>query len=95
MTKKQICMSVAALCIATGAFADEYRFIITPGYDPALCSTNTCSVVSSASSHLTTGTSSLPAAEPSAIEARSRTWLESIAVGLKTTIAYGMQLIFR
>ena len=78
----------AALLLASAAFADDERQesnITTPGYDLALYSTNTCSVAASAGASLTTGTLSLPAAMPSSLEARFRTWLESLGTALKST----------
>ena len=75
-----------ATVLVSAVLADEpYQFIITPGYDPAVYSTNTCSIVSSTATSLTTGTLSLPAAEPSSLEARFRTWLESLGTALKST----------
>ncbi len=83
---KLIASITVAVAMASAAFADEpYQYIITPGYDLALYSTNTCSVVSSTATTLMTGTLSLPAAEPSSLEARFRTWLESIGIALKST----------
>ena len=64
MVHRRLLMLIIA---ATTLFAplmvlsDTYQFIITPGYDPAVYSTNDCSIVSSTSSSLTTGTLSLPA----------------------------------
>ena len=87
MVHRRLLMLIIA---ATTLFAplmvlsDTYQFIITPGYDPAVYSTNDCSIVSSTSSSLTTGTLSLPA-EPSSLEARFRTWLESLGTRLKST----------
>ena len=79
-------IGIAAVFVPLMSSADEpYQFIITPGYDPAVYSTNTCSIVSSTASPLTTGTLSLPAAEPSSLEARFRTWLESLGTALKST----------
>lgn len=87
MTKRLLMFvgTVAMLLVPLAASADTYQFIITPGYDPVVASTNTCSVVASSASSLDTGTSSLPAAEPSSIEARFRTWLESLGTRLKST----------
>ena len=85
---KRLLMSTGAaamLLVPLAASADTYQFIITPGYDPVVYSTNDCSTVSSMASSLATGTSSLPAAEPSSIEARFRTWLESLGTRLKST----------
>ena len=77
---------VTAMALASAAFADDpVPFIKTPGYDPAFYSTNTCSIVASAASSLKTGTLSLPAATPSAVEARYRTWLESPGTRLRST----------
>jgi len=79
------CLIVAGLQ-PFAVHADEpYEYIVTPGYNPVLYSTNTCSIVASSGSSLTTGTSSLPAAEPSGFDARFRTWLESLGTRLKST----------
>ena len=84
--KKRVTISAAAMLLASLAvLADTYQFIITPGYDPVVASTNACSIVASSASSLATGTSSLPAAETSSIEARFRTWLESLGTRLKST----------
>ena len=79
-------LAVVAMAFATAAFADEpYQYIKTPGYDPAIYSASNSSAVASSSTSLTTGTLSLPAAEPSSLEARFRTWLESVGTALKST----------
>ena len=85
---KQLPMLIGAavmLLVPLVASADDYQYIITPGYDPVVYSTNDCSIVSSTVSSLMTGTLSLPTAEPSSIEARFRTWLESLGTRLKST----------
>ena len=81
---RSILMMIGIVAMASTAWADTYQYIRTPGYDPVLYSTNTCSVMASTASPLTTGTLSLPA-EPSGLEARFRTWLESLGTRLKST----------
>ena len=79
-------LATVAMTFASAAFTDEpYQYIKTPGYDPAIYSASNSSAVASSSTSLTTGTQSLPAAEPSSLEARFRTWLESIGTALKST----------
>ncbi len=79
-------MAAVVMAFATAAFADEpYQYIKTPGYDPFVYSTNTCSIEASSASSLATGTHALPAAEPSGFEARFRTWFESLGTRLKST----------
>ena len=87
MTKRLLMFvgTVAMLLVPMVASADDYQFIVTPGYDPVVESTNTCSIVASTASSLTTGALSLPAAETSSLEARFRTWLESLGTRLKST----------
>ena len=80
-------LTIGAMIFAfsSATLADEpYQYIKTPGYDPAIYSTSNCSAVASAAAPLTTGTQSLPA-EPSSLEARFRTWLESLGIRLKST----------
>ncbi len=59
-----------ATVLISAVLADEpYQFIKTPGYDPAVYSTNTCSILSSTATSLTTGTLSFPAAGFDLVEA--------------------------
>ena len=85
--------AAAMLLVPLVASADDYQFIVTPGYDPAVASTNTCSIVASTASSLTTGALSRPAAEPSSLEARFRTWLESLGTNVDSTKFCGSVII--
>lgn len=71
--------------------ADEpYQYIVTPGYDPAAASLVDSSSASSSAVGFTTGVLSAPAAEAVSLEARFRTWLESLGIALKSTRFRGL-----
>ena len=80
---------VLAICLTTVSLlsrADEpYQYIITPGYDPDAASLVDTSSVSSPAVAFVSGTLSTPAAEAVSLEARFRTWLESLGIALKST----------
>ena len=68
---------VAVLMLVSAAFADSYQFIITPGYDPAVASTNRCGIALSAVSSLATGRVPAPGVASSETSSRYRTLSES------------------
>ena len=68
---------VAVMMLVSAALADSYQFIITPGYDPAVASTNRCGIALSAVSSLATGRVPAPGVASSETSSRYRTLSES------------------
>ena len=96
------CLGALPLILAIGAassaaLADEepYEYIKTPGYDPAIYSTNTCSAMTSEASPLVSGTLALMDVFESALEARFRTSLEGGGTRLDSTKIKRFIIIFR
>ena len=78
----------AAICAAMATLSanadDPYQYILTPGYDSAAASLVDSSSASSEVTGFSTGTVAARTAAVS-LEARFRTWLESLGTALKST----------
>ena len=87
---------MAIVCTLTNlADEEDYQFIISNGYDPIFESTNNCSVKASDARSFTTGTLSFQLAVPFTLEARFRTWFESVGRALNTTKYRHFSISFR
>ena len=74
--------AAAALVLVSAASADTYQFIITPGYDPAVASTNRCGLAVSAASSFATGALPAPGIASGETTSRYRTLTASNASAL-------------
>ena len=72
----------------------EYRFWVS-GTKAEIATKSNSVELSSPNTSLATGTYSTPAAEPIALEARFRTWLESVGIALRSDLRKGLMLMIR
>ena len=77
-----------------GGVQKTYQFWVS-GTKAEIATKNESAESSSSSASLATGTYSTPAAQPIALEARFRTWLESMGTSINSTLMRGFLLIFR
>ena len=77
-----------------GGVQKTYKFWVS-GTKAEIATKNDSAESSSSSASLATGTYSTPAAQPIALEARFRTWLESMGTSINSTLMRGFRLIFR
>ena len=77
-----------------GGVQKTYKFWVS-GTKAEIATKNYSAESSSDNAALATGTYSTPAAEPISLEARFRTWLESIGTSLNSTLFRGLMLMIR
>ena len=77
-----------------GGMQKTYKFWVS-GEKAEVATKNESAESSSSSASLATGTYSTPAAEPIALEARFRTWLESVGIALRSDLRKGLMLVIR
>ena len=82
---------LAGMLPSASCAAETYQYIITPGYDPAAASLVDSSSAASAAVSVAIGVHSSPAAA-SPLEARFRTWLESLGRALRSDRFRGIML---
>ena len=84
----------AAMAVLSARADDPYQYILTPDYDPAVASLAESSAASSEATGFSTGTvAARTAAAP--LEARFRTWLESVGIALRSDLLKGLLMIIR
>ena len=83
MKRQLTAICAAAMLLASlAASADAYQYIITPGYDPAVASTNGCGLAVSAASSIATGKVPAPGVTSGETTSRYRTLIASNASAL-------------
>ncbi len=86
--------ALVLMSAAHAAIADEYQYILTPGYDPAAASVADSRSMLSGGELLETGTFSCDSTRLS-LEARFRTWLESLGIRINSRKMLGTFLLVR
>lgn len=86
--------AVAMLLASLASSADDYQYIITPGYDPNAASLAYSSSSASLGTAFVTATRAVPSAgQP--IEARYRTWDESDGIPFRSDKVWGFNIFIR
>ena len=84
-------IGVLVVVMSLSLWADEpYQYIVSSGYDPAAASLVDSSSASSSAVGFSTGARTTPTAEAISLEARFRTWLESLGISLKSSRFRGL-----
>ena len=71
--KRLLIICAAAVSVPLMSSAETYQYIITPGYDPAVASTNRCGLAVSAVSSVATGKVPAPGVASGETTSRYRT----------------------
>jgi len=77
-----------------GGVQKTYQFWVS-GTKAEIATKDESAESSSSSAALATGTYSTPTAEPISLEARFRTWLESVGIALRSDLLKGLLMIIK
>ena len=77
-----------------GGVQKTYKFWVS-GTKAEIATKDESAESSSSSAALATGTYSTPTAEPISLEARFRTWLESVGIALRSDLLKGLLMIIK